>query len=111
MPVIFVGVLKNSLMIAAYSISRQSNGHDIGLVLNMNECLNSDDEDEENHRLLFSGFEYPHGKSCADAGIQGDERKYTLTLPIPCLIIPPYDRKRRIITPVLAYSKHNGLIS
>ena len=29
----------------------------------MNECLNSDDDDEEDHRNS-TGFEYLHGKPC-----------------------------------------------
>jgi hypothetical protein len=77
----------------------------------MNECLNSDDEDEENHRGLFSGFEYPHGSFCADAGIQGDEREHSLITPGPDLISPANDKNHRIITLVLSYSKHNGLIT
>jgi hypothetical protein len=77
----------------------------------MDECLNSDDEDEENHRVLFSGFEYLHKKSCAGAGIQGDEREHSLTTPCPFLDLPAYDRKRRMIPPVLAYSNDNGLIT
>jgi hypothetical protein len=28
----------------------------------MNECLNSDDDDEEDHRGIFTSFEYLHGK-------------------------------------------------
>jgi hypothetical protein len=77
----------------------------------MNECRNSDDEDEENHRGLFSGFEYPHGKSRADAGLPGDEREHSLVTPGPGLISPANDKKHRIITPVLSFSKHNGLIT
>ncbi|HUT39513.1 MAG TPA: hypothetical protein VMW77_09460 [Methanoregula sp.] len=77
----------------------------------MNECLNSDDEDEENHRVLFFSFEYPHGKPCADAGIQGAEREHSLITPCPGFISPAYDKKHRIITPVLRYWKHNGLIT
>jgi hypothetical protein len=77
----------------------------------MNECLNSDDEDEENHRGLFSGFGYPHGKSPADAGIQGTDQEHSLITPCPVLISPAYDKKRRIFTTVLWHWKHNGLIT
>jgi hypothetical protein len=77
----------------------------------MNECLNSDDKDEEDHRVLFSGWGIPHGESCADAGIQGTEQEHFLITPCPGLISPAFDKKRRIITPVLRYWKHNGLIT
>jgi hypothetical protein len=77
----------------------------------MNECLNSDDEDEENHRGLFSGFGYPHGESPADAGIQGTDPEHSLITPCPGLISPAYDKKRRIFTPVLWYWKDSGLIT
>ena len=77
----------------------------------MNECLNSDDEDEEDHRVLFSGFGYLHGNSRADAGIQGTEQEHSLITPCSGFISPAYDKKRRIFTPVLRYWKHNGLIT
>jgi hypothetical protein len=77
----------------------------------MNECLNSDDEDEEDHRVPFSCFGYPHGNSRADAGIQGTEQEHSLITPCPCIISPAYDKKRWIFTPVLRYWKHNGLIT
>ena len=77
----------------------------------MNECLNSDDEDEEDHRVLFSGFGYLHGESRAEAGRQGNEQDHSLITPCPGVISPAYDKKRRIITPVLRYWKQNGLIT
>ena len=77
----------------------------------MNECLNSDDEDEEDHRVLFSGSGYLHLESRADAGRQGTEQEHPLITPCPGVISPAYDKKRRIITPVLRYRKHNGLIT
>jgi hypothetical protein len=77
----------------------------------MNECLNSDDEDEENHRELFCSFEYPHRKSCADANIRGDVREYSLITQDPLFISPAYDKRLRSITPFLNYWKYNGLIT
>jgi len=77
----------------------------------MNECLNSDDEDDENPRVLFSGSGSPLGESCADAGIQGIEQEHSQILTSHGPISPAYDNKRRINTLVLRYWKHNGLIT
>jgi hypothetical protein len=77
----------------------------------MNECLNSDDEDEEDHRVLFSGFGYTHGESRADAGIPWTDQEYPLIASCPGLISPAYDKKRGIMIPVLWYWKRNGLIT
>jgi len=75
----------------------------------MNECLNS--EDEENPRGLFYGFGYTHGESRADAGIQGTDQEHSLITPCPGLISPANYRNGGIISPVLWYWKHNGLIT
>ena len=77
----------------------------------MTECLNSDDEDEENHRVLFFSFEYPHKKSCADAEIQGDGQERSPITLLSCFISPAYDTKCRIISPVFRYWKFGGLIT
>ena len=77
----------------------------------MNECLNSDDDDEEDHRGLFTSFEYLHGKSCAEAVLSGDTRHRTLTTPSAFPVLPVKNTYRRISTEVLVYSKQNGLIS
>jgi hypothetical protein len=105
----FLCGLQKSLMPGAYSYQRESNGYDVGLVLNMNECLNSDDE--ENYLMLFSGFGSPHRVSCADAGRSGIEQEQPLFITSHGLISPAYDNKRRINRLVLRYWKDNGLIS
>jgi hypothetical protein len=77
----------------------------------MNECLNSDDDDEEDHRGLFTSFEYLHGKSCADVVLSGDTRQRSLTILCAFPMLPVKNTYRRISREVLVYSKQNGLIT
>jgi hypothetical protein len=77
----------------------------------MNECFNSDDDDKEDHRGLFTSFEYLHGKSCADVVLSGDTRQRSLTTPCAFPILPAKNNPWRISIPLLVYSKQNGLIS
>jgi len=77
----------------------------------MNECLNSDDDDEEDHRGLFTSFELIHGKSCADLVLSGDTRQRSLTMPCPFPILLAKNTHRRINSPLLMYPKQNGLIT
>jgi hypothetical protein len=77
----------------------------------MNECLNSDDEDEEHHRVLFYDFESPHRKSFEGAVIRGIGQETSLiSLPLG-FISPAYDKKQGNITPFLPYGKYNELIT
>jgi hypothetical protein len=77
----------------------------------MNECLNSDDEDEEHHRVLFYGFESPHRKSFEGAVIQGIGQETSLINPHPGFISPAYDKKCGNSTLFLPYGKYNELIT
>jgi hypothetical protein len=77
----------------------------------MNECLNSDDDDEEDHRGLCTSFEYTHGKSCADDVLSGDTRQRALTTPCVVPILPEKNTHRRISAGVLVFLKQNGLIT
>ena len=77
----------------------------------MNECLNSDDDDEEAPPGLFTSFEYLHGKSCADIVLSGDTRQRFLITPCAFPMLPVKNTDRLIRTEVLVYSKQNGLIT
>lgn len=77
----------------------------------MNECLNSDDEDEEDHTVLFSCFGYPHGGSCKVGGIPGFNREYFLFLPLHSFLNPQNTLKYGIFPPAFRYWKHSGLIT
>jgi hypothetical protein len=77
----------------------------------MNECLNSDDDDEEDHRELFTSFEYLHGKSCADVVLSGDRRQRALTTPCAFPMLPVKNTHRQIVAEVLVYSKQNGMVT
>jgi hypothetical protein len=77
----------------------------------MNECLNSDDDEEDDHRGLFTSFEYLHGKSCADIVLSGDTLQCSLTTHGAFPMLPVKNTDRLIRTEVLVYSKQNGLIT
>jgi hypothetical protein len=77
----------------------------------MNECLNSDDDDEEDHRELSTSFEYPHGKSSADDVLSGDTRQRALTTPCAFPIWLLKNTHCRISALVFEYSQQNGLIT
>jgi hypothetical protein len=77
----------------------------------MNECLNSDDDDEEDHRGLCTSFEYIHGKSCADDVLSGDPWQRALTTSCAFPFLPAENSHRRIRAGVFEYSQQNGLIT
>jgi hypothetical protein len=77
----------------------------------MNECLNSDDDDEEDHRGLCTCFEYFHVKSSADDVLSGDTRQRALTTPCAFPISLLKNTHCRISAGVFVYLKQNGLIT
>ena len=77
----------------------------------MNECLNSDDEDEEHHRVPFSRFAYLHNKACADSGTPGDGKKYVPAIPCSFPLLWADKKNCRVIPVVFINSNDNGLIT
>lgn len=74
----------------------------------MNECLTSEDDDEENHRWFFS---CPDPLQCAGKGIQvNGHAKHPFFSYSDCIPVG-YEKKHQIITLISGNRDYYGLIT
>jgi hypothetical protein len=104
----FFWFLQKTLKIDANSYQRKSNEENVGFVLNMNECLNNDEDDEEAHRWSSSCFFTTNCVSSADT-----QRQTILFHDVPlCNPLPSAgDRCPATFLCTREFRKHNGLIT